>query len=65
MECQYRTSNLNLVNVPEKNNEKPHETQIIFRDVVERKMKCGYARQVKLERCHRVGKKVNEQTVQC
>ncbi len=60
MECQSRRSNLNLDNVPEKINEKPHETQIIFRDVLERKMKCGYARQVKLERVHRVGKKLDD-----
>ncbi len=59
MECQSRRSNLNLDNVPEKFNEKPHETQIIFRDVLKRKMKCGYARQVNVERCHRVGKKVD------
>ncbi len=56
MECQSIRSNLNLYNVPEKINAKPHETQIIFR---EKKMKCGYARQVKLERRHRVGKKVD------
>ncbi len=59
MECQSRRSNQNVDNVPEKINEKPHETQIIFRDVLERNMKCGYAGQVKLERWHRAGKNVD------